>query len=134
MCWIEYDEEGTFNTAKCAKICVDPEDEPCLNLDNCHCDLPSGQLVCKEDSSEDSSSEETHYICKMQQLKKARSEAEVRAHESTKSSTKVMVILGSCAGIILGAAIAVIATKYYRRSASRRSYEADEAIYANDFE
>ncbi|XP_043949942.1 multiple epidermal growth factor-like domains protein 10 isoform X2 [Drosophila biarmipes] len=134
MCWIEYDEEGALNTAKCAKICVDPEDEPCLNLDNCHCALPTGQLVCKEGGSEDSSLEETHYLCKMQQLKKARPEAEVRVRESTGSVTKLMVILGSCAGIILGAAIAVMATKYYIRSTSRRIYVADEAICENDFE
>ncbi|KAH8351955.1 hypothetical protein KR084_000855, partial [Drosophila pseudotakahashii] len=136
MCWIEYDEEGTFNTAKCAKICVDSQDHPCLNLDNCHCDPPSGQLVCKEDSSEDSSSEESHYVCKIQQhAKKAVSEAEVRDPEnSTASSTKWMVIMGSFAGIILGAALAVLAAKYYRRSTSRRDFEADERIYQNDFE
>ncbi|XP_070067578.1 tenascin isoform X2 [Drosophila takahashii] len=135
-CWIEYDEEGTFNTAKCAKICVDPQDQPCLNLDNCHCDPPSGQLVCKEDSSEDGSSEESHFVCKIQQQgKKARSEAEVRVPEnSTASSTKWMVIMGSFAGIILGAALAVVAAKYYRRSTSRRDYEADERIYETEFE
>ncbi|EDW51713.1 GM14996 [Drosophila sechellia] len=134
MCWIEYDGMGTFNTAKCAKICADPQDKPCLNLDNCHCDLSSGQLVCQEDSDADYSGENSRYVCHISPAKRARSEAEVRIPDRTESSAKFMIIIGSCAGMILGVAATIIGTKYYRRSTSRQNFEAEQAIYECDFE
>ncbi|XP_043861573.1 protein draper-like isoform X2 [Drosophila santomea] len=134
MCWIEYDGMGTFNTAKCAKVCVDPQDQPCLDLDNCHCDLPSGQLVCQEDSSVDYSGENSRYVCHMLQAKKPKSEAEARIPERTESSQKWMVIMGSCAGMILGVAVAIVGTKYYRRSTFRQNIEVEQAIYESDLE
>ncbi|EDV58603.2 uncharacterized protein Dere_GG10166 [Drosophila erecta] len=125
MCWIEYDEMGTFNTAKCARICVDSQDKPCLNWNNCHCDLPSGQLVCQEeDSSVNYSGENSRYVCQILQAKKAMSEAAARIPERTESSPNWMVIMGSVAGMILGVAAAIVGTKYYRR-ANRRIYEND---------
>eukprot|EP00099_Drosophila_melanogaster_P018588 NP_609693.1 nimrod C1, isoform A [Drosophila melanogaster] len=134
MCWIEYDGMGTFNTAKCAKICVDPQDKPCLNLDNCQCDLSSGQLVCQEDSDMDYSGENSRYVCHILPEQGARSEAEVRIPDRTGSSNKWMIIVGSCAGMIIGVAATIIGIKYYRRSTSRRNFEAEEAIVECDFE
>ncbi|XP_044316395.1 protein draper isoform X2 [Drosophila rhopaloa] len=132
LCWIEFDDEGILSTAKCAKVCADHQDQPCLDLANCRCDLPSGKMICNDvaPEDEDSSSEETHYVCRVPQRIKARSESEVMLAKGSTSTPKWMVIMGSCAGIILGAAMAAVAAKYYRGYRSRHNFET-EAIYEN---
>ncbi|KAH8251424.1 hypothetical protein KR032_011447 [Drosophila birchii] len=126
LCWVEYDEEGTLNTAKCAKVCVDDQDKPCLNMAHCRCDLESGQLACTEDGDEDYSSEETRYVCKVPKPKDTKAESIVEAIEfltTTTAAPKWMIVTGWFAGIIVIAAIAVIATRMYRNSTFRRNDE-----------
>ncbi|XP_017056730.2 multiple epidermal growth factor-like domains protein 10 isoform X2 [Drosophila ficusphila] len=130
LCWVEFDGQGVLSTAKCAKLCADDQDKPCLNLKSCHCDLPSGQLSCKEGEGyedEESSGEDTRYVCKMAKTNGSKSEADPIVAQGTTPSTKWMVIAGCCAGIILGVALAAVARKYYRRT----TYETDDAIYQN---
>ncbi|EDW88967.2 multiple epidermal growth factor-like domains protein 10 [Drosophila yakuba] len=61
------------------------------------------------------------------------SEAEA-VSERTESSQKWMIIMGSCAGMILCVAVAIFGTKYYRRSISRQNDEAEPVMYKCDLE
>ncbi|KAH8353777.1 hypothetical protein KR059_010801, partial [Drosophila kikkawai] len=132
LCWVEYDEEGTLNTAKCAKVCVDDQDKPCLNMAHCRCDLASGQLACTDDGDEEYSSEEVRYVCKVPKPKDTRVEAMAEGRDLVKTTTsapKWLILMGWCAGIIVIAAIAVAGTKMYRKYTSRRNDESTEGIY-----
>ncbi|KAH8410208.1 hypothetical protein KR009_008324, partial [Drosophila setifemur] len=122
LCWIEFDEEGILSNSKCAKICADDQDKPCRNLSLCSCHLPSGQMICNDSEDEDSSTEETRYVCKVPKPKEvivAVKELTVSIQEKT-SAPAWLILMATCAGIIVLAAVAVLVIKKLKYRVSRR--------------
>uniref|UniRef100_A0A6P4FGM5 Multiple epidermal growth factor-like domains protein 10 n=1 Tax=Drosophila rhopaloa TaxID=1041015 RepID=A0A6P4FGM5_DRORH len=105
-CWINFKD-------------ADHQDKPCLNVASCPCNVTINEMFCNG----------THYFCRVPQPIKPRSEHEVMLDEDSTSTPKWMVIMGCCAGIILGAVIAAGATNYYRGYTARRNFKTEAIFY-----
>ncbi|KAH8287806.1 hypothetical protein KR018_000348 [Drosophila ironensis] len=125
-CWVEYDEAGITNNAKCIRNCADTEDQPCRDLGKCDCEQSSGQLICTNDGEDNYSSEETRYVCRV--LEPVIVNVVEKLSVRTALPRWMKVSLVGC-GFILLVAAAVAGYAFYRRRRVRPVDPINEAIY-----